>query len=322
VAVEARPGLAETSAPAVILSGVSVRFGENVVLDNIELTVPPGEIVGLVGPSGSGKTTAVKLIVGLLEAQTGEVQVDGVRPESFGVREKRRIGYMAQQFSLFPTLTVKENLRFMASLYGVGWLARRARIAELLNFFELWDARGRLARDLSGGMQRRLSLAGAVLHRPRLLVVDEPTAGLDPALRQRIWEYLRNLQEDGTAILLTTQYIEEAERCDKVGILSGGRLQAFGSPSDLRTQVDLPDVLEFEIIGDDIALAVSAVRRLDGVASIEWRGDSRLVAHVGDLVADLTEIQAVLEHHGCRGEVTNSRQASFEEVFMRYTGQA
>ena len=310
------------SAPIYRVRDIRKEYDERNVLQVGELDIYKGEIFGLVGPSGSGKTTLVKLIVGLLRPSTGEVAVQGIAPVDFGVTERRRIGYMPQSFSLYPSLTVMENARFMASLYGVGWLARRQRIREVLEFLELWEVRGRLAQHLSGGMQRRLALAGAILHQPSLIVVDEPTAGLDPALRLRIWDYLRDLRDLGATIILTTQYIEEAEKCDGVGIINEGKLAAIGTPMELRTRADLPDVIELDMEAGDTSVAVHELRQLRSVRGLDWDGARRLVVWVSDLAGGLPEVEDHLARHSCSYSVTGSRQASFEAVFMRFTGQA
>lgn len=312
----------EAGAPRVELIAVERAFDDRLILSNVTLSVQEGEIFGVVGPSGSGKTTIVRMIVGLLTPSSGDVFVEGVRPSEFGVKEKRQLGYMPQSFSLYPSLTTMENARFMASLYGIGWLARRKRIREVLEFLELWDARNRLAENLSGGMQRRLSLAGAILHRPRVLVIDEPTAGLDPALRIAIWEHLRELREQGITIIMTTQYIEEAERCDAVAILSEGKVVAVGSPVDLRRQANMPDVIDFEIAGGDIVGAIEQVHTIPGVRDSRWDGTSRLTLFVDDLTATLPELERVLQSRNCDATVNSSRQATFEEVFMHHTGAA
>jgi ABC-2 type transport system ATP-binding protein len=307
---------------AVEFRGVDLAFGERLVLDNIFLSVGEGEIFGIVGPSGSGKTTLVRLIVGLLRPRAGEVTVQGVSPESFGVRERRRIGYMPQTFSLYPTLTTMENARFVASLYGIGWLARRKRIREVLTFLELWDARNRLASQLSGGMQRRLALACAILHNPGLAIVDEPTAGLDPVLRMRIWDYLRDLREQGATIVMTTQYIEEAEHCDGVAILSEGKVSAVGAPADLRRQANLPELVEFDVTGGDMRGALEEIRRLEGVRTLEWDGSRQLLVYTDGIAQVLPSLQEILSNRACEFSVQSSRQPSFERVFMHYTGEA
>ena len=306
--------------PRVELFAVERAFDERVVVSNVTFTVNEGEIFGIVGPSGSGKTTLVRMIVGLLTPSSGDVRVHGVAPADFGTREKRDLGYMPQGFSLYPTLTTMENARFMASLYGIGWLARGKRIREVLEFLELWDARKRLASNLSGGMQRRLSLAGAILHRPSLIVVDEPTAGLDPVLRLRIWDYLRDLKEQGITIILTTQYIEEAERCDSVAILSEGKVAAIGSPSDLRRQASMPDALEIDVQGGDPMAAIQALQQMESVRDLRWDGRSRLSVYVDEMASGMPAVDGVLKEHGCETTVVNTRQATFEEVFMNLTG--
>jgi ABC-2 type transport system ATP-binding protein len=319
---EPKPRQLHTGGVAVELLAVDRSFGDRLVLDNVSLRIDEGEVFGLVGPSGSGKTTAVKLIVGLLRPSSGEVTVQGVAPTEFGTKEKSRIGYMPQSFSLYPSLTVLENARFMASLYGVGWLERRTRIRDVLRFLDLWEARGRLAQHLSGGMQRRLALAGAILHRPSLIVVDEPTAGLDPALRLRIWDYLRSLRDLGSTIILTTQYIEEAEKCDGVCIVSEGKIAAVGSPGELRRQADLPDVIELDVQGADTSSVVYELRQLGSVRGLDWDGVRRLVVWVTDMAVALPEIESLLADRSCTWSVSSSQQASFEAVFMRFTGQA
>lgn len=313
-------GVAIGPEPRVELIAVERAFGDHVVLSNVSLAVNEGEIFGIVGPSGSGKTTLVRMIVGLILPSSGEVLVQGVAPTDFGTKEKGRLGYMPQNFSLYPSLTTLENARFMASLYGIGWLARRKRIREVLEFLELWDARNRLASDLSGGMQRRLSLAGAVLHKPSLMVIDEPTAGLDPVLRLRIWEYLRELRAQGITIIITTQYIEEAERCDNVAIISEGRVSALGTPYELRRQANMPDAVNFQIDSGDPGGAIDALHRLPGVRELRWDGSSHLNLYVDDMTATLPAAEALLREHGCEVTVLGTRQATFEEVFMYHTG--
>ena len=256
--------------PVIELEEVTKRVGDAVLLDAVSLSVEPSEIYGLVGPSGSGKTTLVRMLVGLLQPSSGAVSVNGVAPSAFSASDRRRIGYTPQSFSLYPTLTVWENARFMAGLYGLGWRHRRRRIRTVLQFLELWDARKNLAQDISGGMQRRLALAGALLHEPELLIVDEPAAGLDPLLRERIWTYLSEVQSSGTTVFLTTQYIEEAERCDVVAVLSGGSLIDAASPAALRAKAGLPDELAIEV--EDVRAPMRSLSCGAWTASAQWSG--------------------------------------------------
>lgn len=299
-------------------SGLSRHFGDFLALDGVSLEIDREEIFGLIGPSGSGKTTLVKLILGLLTASEGVVTVDGVPSDELAVSDKRRLGYMPQEFSLYPSLNVLENARFMAGIYGVGWLRRRRRIREVLSFLEIWDVRRRLAQDLSGGMRRRLALAGALLHEPELLILDEPTAGLDPDLRQRIWDQLREIRAGGTTILMTTQYLEEAERCDSVAILSHGRLAATGTPAELRLEAGLPDIIEVEASGLTSAI-VESLWRVDCVRGVEWNRGSLLLVRVDDQASTQGKISSVLDHGGCVVGRMQGRSATFEEIFTSFT---
>jgi ABC-2 type transport system ATP-binding protein len=213
-----------------------------------------------------------------------------------------------------------QNARLMASLYGVGWFRRRRRIRDLLTFLELWDARKRLAQDLSGGMRRRLGLATALIHKPSLLVVDEPTAGLDPALRARIWEYLEEIRRGGTTIILTTQYLEEAERCDHVAVLTEGRMIASGTPDDLRSRAAIPDALTVELDAHDRG-DVAALWQLDGVREVRPLDPQRLVVR-GTNTDELTPlITETLTDRGREVRAIEVERATFEDVFMQISSR-
>ena len=183
-----------------------------------------GFILG--GPSGAGKTTAVQLLIGALSPDRGTVQVLGRDPTSFTTHERTQIGYLPQASVLYPALTVEENLRFFASVYGLGGRSWNERSSDVLGFVELSDARDKRIHEISGGMQRRLSLAAALIHEPEVLFLDEPTAGIDPILRQSFWRLFGELRDGGTTLFITTQYVGEAAHCDLVGVLSEGRLIA------------------------------------------------------------------------------------------------
>ncbi|HEX6656182.1 MAG TPA: ABC transporter ATP-binding protein, partial [Candidatus Limnocylindria bacterium] len=173
------------------LSNVSRRFGELWAVHELSMDVPAGTILGLIGPSGSGKTTTIRMLTGTLHPTSGRIRVLGEDPAQFTTRTREQIAYMPQSFSLYPDLTAGENVGFVASLYGFSWFGRRGRVKRALSLVDMWDKRGRLARSLSGGEQRRLELACAIVHEPTVLFIDEPTAGLDPMLRRSIWEELR-----------------------------------------------------------------------------------------------------------------------------------
>ena len=176
----------------------------------------------------------VRMLVGVYAPTSGAISVLGAAPHEFTIAQRERIGYTPQGFFLYPSLTVKENASFVAGMYGLGPLKRRRRIRDTLQFLEIWDARKRLAHDISGGMQRRLTLACALLHNPDLLIVDEPTAGLDPVLREKIWGLLRDLRDQGKTVLVTTQYLDEAAYCDTVAVFNKGTVAAVGTPDALR----------------------------------------------------------------------------------------
>ncbi|MEF2967991.1 ABC transporter ATP-binding protein [Paenibacillus sp. M1] len=213
---------------------VSKRFGKKTVLEDISLEVRPAETFGLLGPSGSGKTTLVKLLTGIDTVSGGEVRVFGTVMPKLGMM--RSIGYMAQSDALYNELSAWENLQFFAALYGLKGARRKMRIQEVMEIVDLSGHLHKRVDQYSGGMKRRLSLAIALLHEPPLLVLDEPTVGIDPLLRQSIWGELKALNEKGTTILMTTHVMDEAEKCDRLGMIRGGSLLAVDTPEALIAQ--------------------------------------------------------------------------------------
>ena len=215
------------ASPAIAGRNVVKRFGGIPALNGITLAIPRGQVYGLLGPNGAGKTTLIRAIVGLLRVDEGEVDVLGRRMPDRGVLSD--VGYMTQAAALYGDLTAEENVRFFASLYGQG------DVAEVLRFVDLFERRGSLTATLSGGMRTRLSLACALVHRPELLLLDEPTVGVDPQLRAQLWDGLRRMAADGTTILISSHVMDEAERTDRLGLILAGRLLAEGSADELRT---------------------------------------------------------------------------------------
>jgi ABC-2 type transport system ATP-binding protein len=217
--------------PVVITRSLQKSFGPVRAVDGIDLTIDVGEIYGLLGPNGSGKTTLIRLMLGLLKPDGGSVEVLG-RP--MPAKEiLAQAGYMTQASALYADLTVRENLAFFAAMCGG---ATRQRIDEVLALVELGDRGGSLVRTLSGGMRQRASLACALVHQPRLLLLDEPTVGVDPQLRAAFWDYFRRLARDGTTLIVSSHVMDEAERCDRLGFLRQGRLLAEGSADELRAR--------------------------------------------------------------------------------------
>jgi len=306
------------AAPIVELNQASKAFGGTVAVDRLSMAVAPGQVFGLIGPSGCGKTTTIRLLLGVLRPTSGSVAVMGSDPTHFSTRQREQIGYTPQGFFLYPTLTVYENMRFVAGLFGMGWWRRRTRIRQVLEFLELWDVRRRLARHLSGGMQRRLELACALVHEPTVIFVDEPTAGLDPVLRAKIWDLLRTLRDQGVTVFVTTQYIDEIEHCDNVGILDRGRLVAIGTPRALRRQAIGGEVVEVD--AHDVSReAVTALRQLPSVKSIRWT-DGGLRVVVEDAAAATPAITETLQARGQVVEAVRPVVASFDDVFKRIVG--
>lgn len=297
---------------AVSIDGVTKRFGDDVALREVSISVREGTILGIIGPSGAGKTTLVRLMTGALAPSEGEIRVMGEDPLRFKRRTRERIGYMPQSFALYPDLTTRENVDFVASLFGLLWWRRRRRTRQVLELVDLWSVRDRRAGKLSGGMQRRLELASALVHDPAVLFLDEPTAGIDPLLRSTIWEELTRLRDDGRTLLVTTQYVGEAEQCDAVLLISDGRVIAAGRPDELRRTALGGDVVEVQTVGP---LDMAALRGIDGVGRIEQRGPDRVRLTVADAAKMLPEIVEAI--NGAGGEVATAAEArpSYDEVF-------
>jgi ABC-2 type transport system ATP-binding protein len=218
------------------------EFGPRVALEGLDLVVHRGEIFGLLGANGSGKTTTIRMLCGLMAPTSGTARVVGFDAAREAEKVRRRIGYMSQRFGLYEDLTVVENLRFYSGVYGLRGEAARLRIEELLEQLELGPRARQLAGTLSGGWKQRLALACATAHKPDLLFLDEPTAGVDPASRQRFWNHIGSFAAQGTAILLTTHYMDEAARCERLAFLLAGRLIADGTPAEIIEHFALPSL--------------------------------------------------------------------------------
>src|SRR5215208_3561690 len=292
-------------------------FGGETVVDAISMDVPEGAIFGFIGPSGSGKTTTVRLLMGLYEPDNGEVTVLGAQPSKFSRRDRERIGYLPQLFVLYPDLTVWENMNFAASLYGVPFLRTR-RLNELLDLVELREDKHKLVRNISGGMQRRLSLAATLIHDPDLVFLDEPTAGIDPILRKKFWDYFKVLQQKGHTLFITTQYVGEAGYCDFVGVMSEGRLLSVDTPEGLRREAYGGDIIKLgstERIDYDFRREVQNLPKLK--TKILNATDYELQLLVDDAA---TATPYLVEYFGDRRKAVNSVEnflPSYDDVFVR-----
>ncbi|TCC60946.1 ATP-binding cassette domain-containing protein [Kribbella pittospori] len=246
--------------PAVRIDGLSHRFGDHLAVDGLDLSVSPGECFGLLGPNGAGKTTTLRVLNTLYPPQSGSVRVFGLDVRSEAMAVRRMLGYVPQQLSIEGALTGWENVAWFARLFDVPRRERAGRVAEVLEIVDLTDASDRLASTYSGGMVRRLELAQALVNRPALLVLDEPTVGLDPVARDSVWARVQDMQEKyGMTVLLTTHYMEEADLlCDRVALMHLGRLRAVGSPDDLKAELgpeaSLEDVFRHHT-GESLAAA-------------------------------------------------------------------
>jgi len=296
----------------VVMHDVSRKFDDRVVVRGIDLTVPRGTILGVIGPSGAGKTTTIRMLTGALAPSSGEISVHGRAPKRFSRRDRERIGYMPQTFSLYWDLTAGENVDFVASLFGMLWRRRRRRVREILKVVELWDVRGRRANRLSGGMQRRIELACALVHEPELLILDEPTAGLDPLLRGSIWDELHRLRDGGRTLIVTTQHVSEAEECDAVAMIVGGRIIALAAPDDLRRTATNGDLLDIET---SAVYDGSQLVGTDGVGEVTQDGPRHLRVVVDDAGAALPIVVEKIKASGVEIESAREHRLSFDEVF-------
>jgi ABC-2 type transport system ATP-binding protein len=294
------------------MAGVTRRFDGTQAVSNLDLEIPRGEIVGLVGPSGSGKTTTIRMITGSLSPTAGEVEVLGERPSAFRRRTRERIGYMPQLFSLYPELSARENVDFAAAIYGLVLWRRWRRRDKVLKLLDLWSARNRRASRLSGGMQRRLELAAALVHEPDLLILDEPTAGVDPLLRRTVWNELHRLRDSGVTALVTTQYVTEAEECDRVALLSEGRLLAFGTPDELRREALGGEVVEVTM--QDIFDAAN-LHRSTGVLDVRQTGPKTFQLVVDNAATATPDAIQAMSEAGVEVAEVRTLRPSFEDVF-------
>lgn len=306
-------------APPVVMDHVTRRFRDVVAVNDASLAVPRGTILGLIGPSGSGKTTMVRMLTGILAPTSGAIGVLGDRPGHFRRQTRERIGYMPQQFHLYEHLTAAENVAFCATLFGLSWWGRRRRVRETLQTVQLTEARGRLAKDLSGGMQRRLSLACALVHDPELIFVDEPTAGLDPLLRETVWSEFRRLRDAGRTIFVTTQLVNDAAYCDRVAVLVRGSIVALDTPENLRRQVFGGEVVEVRTRGP---AAAGAVQRVPGVLHVQQTSPDRLVVIAEDAGAATPRITEALSADGTRVLVADKYEPTFDDVFVELVERA
>ena len=301
--------------------GLRRYFGKIVAVDGVGFHIDPGETYGLLGPNGAGKTTTISMVTGLLERDAGEVTVAGEPMTTHSVRAKSALGYVPQDLAIYPDLSGRENLMFFARLYGMPTAQAKSRSDEVLALTGLADRAGDQTKQYSGGMKRRLNIGIGLLHRPRLLILDEPTVGVDPQSRNAILESVEGLSGAGMAVLYTTHYMEEAERlCDRIGIIDHGKLIAEGTRADLVSMVGEGDQVRLSATGDLTGAAaklsarswVRQAKALDGgIDLVVENARSELPAILTDAAADGVAVRSV--------EVT---EPDLEAVFLHLTGRA
>ncbi len=292
------------------------KFGAETAVNDSSFEVPSSSIFGFIGPSGSGKTTTVRLLTGVYTPTDGTVQVFDRNPARFSQGERARLGYMPQHFVLYPNLTVWENLSFAASLNGMS-LSREKRLKEALIFVELYEHRHKVARNISGGMLRRLSLASTLVHNPQLLFLDEPTAGIDPILRRKFWDRFRELKNQGRTIFITTQYVSEADNCDLVGIQSHGKLLLVDTPQGLRRKAYGGNLVDFRTEQPFDFKDEFLLRSLPFVRAKTVRTSSNSMRIVVDQASTATpELVTWAHQHRIEVQSVVEYVPSFEDVFV------
>ena len=294
---------------------VTRKFGSVVALDRLSIDVEEGEIFGLIGPDGAGKTTAIRIMLGILTADSGEGRIGSFDlfrdPESICTMT----GYVSQRFSLYGELTVQENLELFADLYGVSANDRIPRLKRLMQFSRLEPFQDRMARNLSGGMRQKLALSCALIHTPRLLFLDEPTTGVDPLSRRDLWRLLFDLWQEGVTIVVSTPYMDEAERCSRVGFLNRGKLIAVGRPDDLRNRFRGTIM---EIMTEQRFVAKDVLGALPRVAGVNLFGEGlHVTMEGGDSAAAEKEARAALESRGIQVQSIMKVAPSIEDVFFQ-----
>jgi drug efflux transport system ATP-binding protein len=303
--------------PAIQVDHLTKKFGDFTAVNEVTFDVQPGEVVGYLGPNGSGKTTTIRMLLGLLLPTSGRASVLGFDAEHEAESIRPLVGYMSQKFALYEDLTVRENLVFYAGVYGMRQAEYRPRVKEVLELVGLGDRGADRAGEISGGWRQRLALAIAIVHKPRLIFLDEPTSGVDPAARRAFWDLIYTLAEQGTTIFVTTHYMDEAEHCGRVGIMFGGKLLAMDSPSGLkRTQLKGP---AWNVVAEPLIPALDALNALPDVLQSGLLGDHlRAITTPGAYTAE--GFQAALVERGFAEAHVETTEPTLEDVFVTLVG--
>jgi ABC-2 type transport system ATP-binding protein len=292
-------------------------FEGRIAVNSMDMDIPDGVILGLIGPSGCGKTTTIRLMTGIYQPTEGDIRVFGKSPTKFSNSDRENIGYLLQQNIINPDLTVWENLNFVASFYGVRWF-RSGTLNRLLEFVELTEDKHKIAQYLSGGMKRRLGLAAALVHNPKLLFLDEPTAGIDPILRAKFWDYFKKLQAEGHTLIITTQYVGEAQYCDLVGIMSNGELLMVDTPQELRRKAFSGEVV---VITTKERIEFVHRKKFEdlpfGKARVFPINDHEVEIVVPEANSAIPHLIKICEQEGLDAKKVEKKDPPFDEVFIR-----
>ena len=304
--------------PAIQTKGLVKRYETLSAVDGLDLTVGRGEVFGLIGPDGAGKTTTMRMLAGVLKPDDGQARVLGSDVISDPERVKEKIGYMSQRFGLYEDLTVSENIDFYADLYLVGKKEREVRFKRLMEFSRLSPFLDRLAGKLSGGMKQKLGLACALIHTPELLLLDEPTNGVDPVSRREFWKIIYDLLGEGVTIFVSTPYMDEADRCHRVGIMEKGRLLISDTPQGIRKRMKTR-IIEVKCAHPKRAVAI--LRKMEGVADVVFFGD-KIHVSVKSEKPDESSIKKVLEKEDAGPRSVRAITPSLEDVFFELSGKS
>jgi len=299
--------------PTVVAQGLTKRFGSFTAVDHLDLSIEKGEVVGFIGPNGAGKSTTLRMLCGLLSPSSGTAQVAGFDVGQHPEAVRAHIGYMSQKFSLYLNLTVRENLRFFGGIYRVPRHELEARIKFAVSMAGLEGREDALVRTLAGGWRQRLALGCAMLHRPPVLFLDEPTSGVEPEARRLFWDLIHSLTADGVTILVSTHYMDEAEYCNRIALIDAGKLVALGSPGELRRH-DLGGSL-YELECSALGAALGVLRQAPGVIDAAIFGDKlHILLQTG---AGADTLQTVLQAQGMAAGAPKAILPSLEDVFVQ-----
>lgn len=309
--------MAEQS-PTIIVKNLTKKFGNFTAVDDINFKVRPGEIFGFLGPNGSGKTTSIRIMLGLLQPTSGSIEVLGMDIRNNTSKIRPRVGYMSQRFSLYNDLTIMQNLRFYGAAYGLSNADLSSRIGEALEIANLKGHEEEKTKNLSGGWRQRLALSATILHRPDILFLDEPTAGVDPLSRRAFWDLLYQLITDGITVFVTTHYMDEAEHCHRLAFIQRGEIIAYGTPSEIKNEKTRGDVLEIEPTDTTLAFKLLKAAQADQTIPLEevelYGTFIHLVAP--DIKHHTKAVKRLLEKDGIQIKYKSLVEPSLEDIFI------